>query len=61
MNNSNEPRVRQAAASAAYDRERFMQNMQQYSNNISAASWLLSGPTSYFVVEPEPVYKEPTV
>lgn len=46
---------------AHYDRNKFVDSMQSYSESVTAFSWLVSGPSGYFVVEPPKAASEPTL
>lgn len=46
---------------ARYDRTKYAESLQKYSESVSTFSWLLSGPSGYFVVEPTQAAAEPSL
>lgn len=61
MNRGDIVRKQQQPSAAAYDRDKFLESMERYSNYVSSWSWLIGGPSSYFVVESEQSSAEPSL
>ncbi|KAG5485986.1 hypothetical protein LSCM4_06692 [Leishmania orientalis] len=61
MNRADAARSQPELLTSAYDRDAFLEAMEQYSNYVSSWSWLIGGPSSYFVVEPAHLPSEPSL
>ncbi|KAG5485438.1 hypothetical protein LSCM1_07522 [Leishmania martiniquensis] len=61
MNRAEAAWNQQQPLTLAYDRDAFLEAMEKYSNYVSSWSWIIGGPSSYFVVEPGHRSPEPSL